>query len=359
MTHFDQLRRSVSIAVTAALAVSVPALAQPALKRAPGRSTTRDQVLRFALEPAADRVVVLDLLNGDTAAVTPVCSRPRRGALSDDDVSFVVHCAGDSSFVNTASYRVAAPPPAHAAPPARPASDRRNEVLVIGTIHDRHRTSDRYSTRVLRDLLVAIRPGYVLTEIAPNRFDAAHDEFARTGAITEPRVVRFPEYVDVLFPLSRVMTFTIIPTAGWTRPMDRFRSAALKRIEADPARRADWEAYTRANAVADSIDRAHGADNPYWINSDAYDLAQTAAHEPYNRLFNRELGPGGWDNINVTHYGNIARALDAHRGEGARFVITYGAGHKEWFMRELRKRRDIVVLDVAPFLEQIGAPKEP
>ena len=34
-------------------------------------------------------------------------------------------------------------------------------------------------------------------------------------------------------------------------------------------------------------------------------------------------------------------------------MITYGAGHKEWFMRALLKRDDISILDVAPFLNAI------
>ena len=135
--------------------------------------------------------------------------------------------------------------------------------------------------------------------------------------------------------------------------MDLFRTEALKRIETDPGRRSEWIAYTRANARADSIDAVRGADDPYYINSAAYDSVQTDAHEPYNRLFNAELGPGGWDNINRAHFANIARALDAHRGEGGRIVITYGAGHKEWFMRALSKRDDVTILPVAPFLDQL------
>ena len=342
-----------STVLTTVVATVIATTSRTAAAQAP-RVVTRDGVLAFVIDSARGRVIVLDRLNNDTAARTPVCAAPTVGALTDDDVSFVVQCTNPAAerWVNTASYAVVARPAARPAAAARRGPARPNEVIVIGTIHDGHRTSTRYSLGVLRELLRALRPTYVLTEIAPNRFEAAMEEYARTGLITEPRVVRFPEYVDVLFPLTREMTFTIIPTAGWTRPMDRFRSAALERIEADPARRADWAAYTRANAVADSIVAQHGADDPYYINSDAYDAVQATAHEPYNRLFNRELGPGGWDNINTTHYGNIASALDAHRGEGARFVITYGAGHKEWFMRELRKRRDIVLLDAAPFLDR-------
>jgi Xaa-Pro aminopeptidase len=325
-----------------------------------GRSITRDGVLSFTIDRAARSVRVYDLLNGVDVAATQVCATPIDGALSADDIVFTVRCAGlaRTISINTASFAVVAGVPPAARARRSPigsarAGGRKNEVIVVGTIHGEHRTSTRYSTDVLRRLLIAMRPDYVLTEIAPNRLQAAMAEFTATGTITEPRVMRFPEYVDVLFPLSRTMAFGIVPTAGWTRPMDLFRTAALKRIEADPTRRAEWMEYDRANKRADSVVATHGADDPYYINSASYDSVQTAAHEPYNRLFNSELGPGGWDNINRTHFGNIARALDTHRGEGTRFVITYGAGHKEWFLRELRKRDDITILDVAPFLDAI------
>ncbi len=330
------------------------------------RHITADGVLSFTLDRSTGTVRAYDLLNGEEAASTKACDRAESGELSSDDVSFVVTCTGRSEpvNVNTASFAVTPAPPR--TPPVRAvtqamsrvvagARPRRNEVVVVGTIHGGHRTSARYGTAVLRKLLEELRPDYVLTEIAPNRLDAAMREFTTTGKITEPRVVRFPEYVDVLFPLTRTMKFTIVPTAGWSKPMDAYRTAALKRIEADSSRGAEWSEYTRANALADSLIAARGADDPYFINSAAYDSIETTSHEPYNRLFNAELGPGGWDNINRLHFGHIARTLDAHRGEGKRFVITYGAGHKEWFLRELRKRDDITLLEVAPFLEKIGA----
>ena len=73
--------------------------------------------------------------------------------------------------------------------------------------------------------------------------------------------------------------------------------------------------------------------------------------EPYNRLWNDALGAGGWDNINAAHYALIERALDAHRGEGKRFVITFGAWHKHWFLRELRKRKDITIRNAGDFVD--------
>jgi hypothetical protein len=324
----------------------------------PERAITRDTVLAFVLNKDAATVSVFDRLNRNVVATTRVCADATAISLTSDDVSLIVRCRrGTPQYLNTASYTLGPRPATAQTRRAAGLVKRLNEVIVVGTIHSEHRTSTRYSTAVLRQLLTAMRPDFVLTEIPPNRFDAAMREFTTTGQIVEPRVVRFPEYVDVLFPLSRELRFTIVPTAGWTRPMDQFRSATLKRIAADSRRTDDWREYQKATRLADSLVQSRGADDPYFINSDAYDQIQTAAHEPYNRLFNTELGPGGWDNINVAHFGNIARALDAHTGEGKRFVITYGAGHKEWFMRALRQRRDITVLEVAPFLERIGVPR--
>jgi len=230
-----------------------------------------------------------------------------------------------------------------------------NEVIVLGMIHDGHLTSELYSLDVLKDLVREIDPDYWIPEIPPNRWPIAREEYAATGQVDEPRVKRFPEYIGGLFPLSRELDFEVIPTAGWTEPMSDFRNAYFKALSEDPARAEIWAAYQAGDAAGDSAIRAGGApDDPRWINTDGYDAAEELALEPYNRLFNDDLGPGGWDNVNTSHFANISKALDAHRGEGARILITYGAGHKGWFLRHLRERDDIVLLDAGPFLDAIG-----
>ncbi len=57
----------------------------------------------------------------------------------------------------------------------------------------------------------------------------------------------------------------------------------------------------------------------------------------YNKLFNDEPGPGGWDNINMATFVNISEVLDKHKFRGKRILLTYGAVHKGWFLRELKK----------------------
>lgn len=240
-------------------------------------------------------------------------------------------------------------------PPHRPHRAKRNEVVVLGTIHADHRTSERYGTEVLEELVRAIDPDYWLVEIPPNRLERAAAEFRSTGRIEEPRVALFPEYVDVLFPLTRELGFEVVATAGWNRHMSDYRAQRLREIKDDPAWTAAWDRYERASARADSAVRAGGdPDDPRWIHTDAYDAALEIRYSVYHRLFNDELGPGGWDHINAAHYANISTALDRHRGEGRRFLITYGAGHKGWFLRALRERDDIELLEVEPFLDRIG-----
>lgn len=230
-----------------------------------------------------------------------------------------------------------------------------NEVLVLGAIHSGHKTDSVYNTAYLDKLIREIKPDYILAEIPPDRMEAAMEGFKRDDSISEPRVMRFPEYVDVVFPLTKEMDFEIIPTAGWTRPMAQERSAKLRAISKDSTRTKDWEAYVAANRKSDSLYKATGKVNdPYFIHTDEYDNIQDVALQTYNRLFNVELGLGGWDNINIAHYWNIEKALEKHRYKGKRFLIIYGAGHKGWFLRELRKRDDIKLLEMKPFLDAIN-----
>lgn len=230
-----------------------------------------------------------------------------------------------------------------------------NEVLVLGAIHGGHKTDSVYNTAYLDKLIREIKPDYILAEIPPDRMQEAMEGFRRDDSISEPRVMRFPEYVDVVFPLNKELDFEIIPTAGWTRPMAEERSAKLRAISRDSSRVGDWQAYIAANQLSDSLYKATGKVNdPYFIHTHAYDSIQDIALQTYNRLFNVELGLGGWENINIAHYWHIEKALEKHRYKGKRMLIIYGAGHKGWFLRELRKRDDIKLLDMKPFLDRIN-----
>ena len=114
------------------------------------------------------------------------------------------------------------------------------------------------------------------------------------------------------------------------------------------------EAYTKANRLSDSLYEVTGKVNdPYFIHTDEYDRIQDISLQTYNTLFNEELALGGWENINIAHYWNIEKALEKHRYQGKRMLIIYGAGHKGWFLRELRKRDDIKLLNMKPFLDAI------
>lgn len=234
-------------------------------------------------------------------------------------------------------------------PPEKP----KNEVLVMGMIHSSHLTDSVYNTAYVERLIREIKPDYILAEIPPDRMDAAIEGFKRDDSISEPRVMRFPEYTDVVFPLTKEMGFQIIPTAGWTRPMAVERSEKLRAISQDTSRKDDWKAYQEAIATTNTLLQENGRNDPYFIHTNRYDSIQDISLQVYNDLFNVELGLGGWDNINIAHYWHIEKALEKHRYEGKRILITYGAGHKVWFMRELRKRDDIELLEMAPFLDAI------
>jgi len=230
-------------------------------------------------------------------------------------------------------------------------SSRRNEVIVMGMIHSEHKTSERYGIETVKDYIRKINPDYVLCEIPPDRLDLAFSEFQNTGFVTEPRVRVFPEYVYGLFPLTKEMDFTIVPCAGWTSEMAQSRRTKLKRWET--TRPDDMKEVEQAEQAADKEINEKGlGDNPEGIHSDAYDEIVKRGLEPYNRLFNEDLGAGGWDHINAAHYAHIESTIDKHKGEGKRFLIMFGAWHKYWILEHLRKRNDITLRKPQDFLSK-------
>lgn len=239
----------------------------------------------------------------------------------------------------------------HESTAAQPALDEnKNIVVVLGMIHGQHKTSDRYSVEYLQRVIEIIDPDYVITEIPPDRLAAAAAGFAQTGIVTEERVARFPEYVDVLFPMTKTHTFKIIPAAAWTGAMADYRREALDRLSKDPDRASDWKNYTAALKAMDT-EIGDRDDDPLFIHTDEYDEITKKGLAPYATLFTDDLGRGDWESINEAHYALIDSALNNHQYEGKLLLITFGAGHKYWFMEQLRLRNDIVLMDPRPFLE--------
>ncbi len=230
----------------------------------------------------------------------------------------------------------------------------KNEVIVMGMIHSGHRTNPNYDIETIKSLVREIDPDFILTEIPPDRYPQARKEFDELDTIMESRVRVFPEYVDAIFPLTKEMDFEIIPTAGWTKPMNDFRREKLNEIRNNPDRAEDWQAYqTSMQEGAKAISANGDPNDPYYINSNTFDSLMFLRYQTYNTLFNEELLLGGWDNINIAHYWHIEKAIEKHRGEGKRFLITYGSAHKHWFLKELRKRDDIIIKEMTPFLDKI------
>ena len=72
----------------------------------------------------------------------------------------------------------------------------------------------------------------------------------------------------------------------------------------------------------------------------------------YATAFADDVGRGDWERINAAHYKLIEAALENHAGEGATMLITYGAAHKYWFLEQLRRRDDIVLINPVEYLEK-------
>lgn len=231
----------------------------------------------------------------------------------------------------------------------------KNTVVVMGMIHGNHRKAGPYDLDHVKDLIRKVKPDYVLTEIPPDRLDEAADQFQKTGKITESRVRVFPEYTDALFPLTKEMSFKIVPCAAWTETMNNSRRATLKKLQETHAEQTA-EMNAAQQRSSENIAALGERNDPVTIHSQQYDDFVKVGMEPYDRHFNDLIGDGGWTNINAGHYGLIEKALNEHSGEGKRFLITFGSWHKYYIKEQLRKRKDIDLIPMSQFLKDSAAP---
>jgi len=228
------------------------------------------------------------------------------------------------------------------------------EVFVMGMIHGEHRTSERWGLDEVRATIRALAPDVVCAEIPPANWPVTAAAWRTNHQVTDSRVRVFPEYVDVLLPLTDEMPRLVVePCAGWTPAMARDRRDRMHEFETSTRDAAARQAYdqdeARVTAWLEAWPAAAPADDPFYIHSPAYDLRTKAELGPYEYHLNEVIGrPGGWTYINEEHFKLIKAAIARHPGQ--RVLITFGAGHKYWFLERLRQLPDVVLGDVRPYL---------
>lgn len=227
------------------------------------------------------------------------------------------------------------------------------EVYVLGMLHDRHHDSDTWGLKQVRETIRAIDPDVVCVEIPPDRWPAAAALWQAEQRVEDDRILKFPEYVDVLLPLSNEMDFEVEPCAAWSSFMDDARKAKLDAFYFEPEHAEAYATYkkdsswTRAWSEATTPDVAD--DDPVYLHSLQFDLRTKSKLGPYASHLTPVIGrPGGWTYINESHYTLIDTAIRKHAGK--RILVTFGAGHKYWFLEQLRYRDDVVLMDVRPHL---------
>lgn len=226
----------------------------------------------------------------------------------------------------------------------------KTQLHVMGVIHSNHRGSESFSLGVLEAAIRKARPDVIITEIPPDAIDQAITSFRETGQIDEPRTQVFPEYTDVVFPLSREMDFRIVAGAGWTRKIADDRKFALQRIQDDRARAREWAEHRAASRQFARGLAGRGSD-PLFIHTPQYDRLVKAGRTPYERNFDADLGAGGWTQINKAHTDLINAQLDRISGHGLTVLVTFGSAHKYKILESVEGRDDIELLDTRALFE--------
>jgi len=229
----------------------------------------------------------------------------------------------------------------------------KTQVFVLGMIHSGHKTSETWGLEEVRATIQNINPDVICVEIPPPNWPSTLATWKEKHVVEDSRVKVFPEYVDVLLPLTDEMDFIVEPSAGWSAWMAQARQAKIEEFQTADAYAEAFAAYNRDEKWVTQWLAQHPApaaeDDPFYIHSPRYDLRTKAELGPYEYYMNDVIGrPGGWTYINQEHFTLIETAIRKHAGK--RILITFGAGHKYWFLEQLRWMPDVEVMDVRPFL---------
>ncbi len=223
-------------------------------------------------------------------------------------------------------------------------------LAVLGMIHGAHRTSRLWGLKQVEETIRNYKPDVILCEIPPDRWERIWRDYSSSRLIADDRVKVFPEYTDVLLPLKLELGFEVEPCAAWTKEMARLRRRRMKSASSDPQYAELWSKYQEESAAIEAAHKAHRIveDDPRVIHSEVYDARTKEELGPYDRYLNDLIGPGGWTHINQAHYRLIDAAIRRHPGK--RLLLMFGAGHKYWFLEQLRARKDIKLIDVTEYL---------
>lgn len=238
----------------------------------------------------------------------------------------------------------------------------KTQVFVMGMIHSGHLTSERYGIDVIQDTIRSIQPDVICTEIPPANWPSTLATWQERQVVEDSRVRVFPEYVDAMMPLMGELDFTVEPCAAWTPEMSSARSARIRAFQSSPEDAAANEAYLADEEwIAAWLAANPGIrpdDDPHYIHSPEYDLRTKAELGPYEHHLNEVIGaPGGWTYINEGHFALIEEAIAKHQGK--RILVTFGAGHKYWFLERLRSMPSVELMAIRPHLPWVRDEPEP
>jgi hypothetical protein len=235
--------------------------------------------------------------------------------------------------------------------PLQPTTER-TRVFVLGTLHDGHLDSELWGLEQLRATIRRINPDVVCVELADDNLLAALETWSTRKVIEDERVLKFPEYVQVVFPLMDEMGFQIESGALWHAMLDimrRGKIADFNTLDQFAEQRAAYQAAKAWTKEWLAAQDQGAADDPFYIHSADFDLRAKARAGAYDYYLNEWIGrPTGWTYVHDEHYEKIMESVRKHPGETV--LVLFGANHIYWFHELLRWNPDIDFVDVRPFL---------
>ncbi len=214
-----------------------------------------------------------------------------------------------------------------------------SQVLVIGTIHQRHNTNENYSYSHVLQILENFHPDVICVEIRPQDFRKTLYLKEMTlatiyGLEHDKKVYPIDWWNETNYRQERSQYMETAEYAEKKKEEDK-RTAESSIIQSFKKKYGEWKEFSKSQGYS-------------FFNGKEYNDYITRGYDISMSIYGDHSMNGYWQTRNQNMLNLIRKAIDENRGK--RVIILTGAEHKYYFDKYLAEMRDMDLIEFSSLL---------
>ncbi len=214
-----------------------------------------------------------------------------------------------------------------------------SQVLVVGTIHQKHRANERYSYRHILQILDTFNPDVICVEIRP-------EEFRKKLYLKEM-------VLAAIYGLEHGKK--VYPIDWWTEGNSREERKKYMETSEYTEKNKLLENLTEKNTIIQAFKKNYGeweefstAQDYSFFSGQEYNDFKSEAADISLYVYGNHCMNGYWQTRNQNMFARIKKVIEENKGK--RIIVLTGADHKYFFDRALENLPELDVVDLSDIL---------